>query len=158
MKTIKIKLLTLLLMMGARSTIVFAQNIVVPQKVQSAFSIKFPQAQLKTWKIENGQYVASFVMDNKDGEATYANDGSWVSTLIVYNHVYKHLTAVMRDELRNSLYTSYHVGQLKSLQMPNMVMLMLALDNDNSNISAYENEGFVDMTTVYFDHSGKQIK
>jgi len=141
-------------MMGVTSTIAFAQNIVIPEKVQTAFSAKFPQGQLKNWTIENGQFVVSFVMDNRDCEAAYTKDGSWLSTLIIYNHIFKHLTPVMRDELRNSVYAGYHLDQAKSMQMPNMDMLLLTLDNANSNISAYENAGFVDMTAVYFNHSG----
>ncbi|HEY9002922.1 MAG TPA: hypothetical protein VIM89_16325 [Mucilaginibacter sp.] len=158
MKTLKINVIVLMLMMGVMSTMAFAQNVTVPQNVRTAFSQKFPQVQLKNWKMENGQYVASFVMDKRDCEATYAKDGDWVSTLTIYRHVFKHLTPEMRDELRNSTYASYHLDQVKSLQMPNMDMLLLTLDNDNGNMSAYENAGSVDMETVYFNHSGRMIK
>jgi hypothetical protein len=155
MKTFKIKLIALMLMTGVMSATTFAQNITAPPKVQTAFSAKFPQVQLKNWKMENGQYVASFVMDRRDCEAAYDDAGNWMSTLIIYNHVYRHLTPVMRDELRNGLYAGYHLDQAKGLQMPNMDMLLLTLDNDNGNMSAYEDAGFVDMTTVYFNHSGR---
>lgn len=151
-------MIALMLMMGVMSAIAFAQNVTVPQKVQTAFSAKFPQAQLKSWNIENGQYVANFTSDNRESEATYDPAGNWVSTLTIYRHLFKHLTPVMRDELRNSVYSSYHLDQVKSLQMPNMDMLLLNLDNDNGNISAYENTGFVDMSAVYFSHAGKLIK
>ena len=158
MNTLKIKIIALILMMGVMSARAFAQNVTVPQKVQTAFSAKFPQVQLKNWKMENGQYVASFISDNRECEAAYDPAGNWVSTLTIYRHIFKHLTPVMRDELRNSVYASYHLDQVKSLQMPNMDMLLLTLDNDNGNMSAYENAGFVDMATVYFDHSGRLIK
>lgn len=158
MKTLKVKTIALMLMMGVMSAITFAQNVTVPQKVQIAFSAKFPQVQLKNWKMENGQYVASFVSDNRECEATYDHAANWVSTLTIYRHIFKHLTPVMRDELRNSIYASYHLDQVKSLQMPNMDMLLITLDNDNGNMSAYENAGFVDIATVYFDHSGRLIK
>ena len=147
-----------MMLMGVMSTLAFAQTIAVPPKVQIAFAAKYPQTQLKNWKIEDGQYVASFVMDNRDGEVTYDRDGNWVSTMTIYRHVFKHLTPVMRDELRNSVYASYHLDQVKTLQMPNMDMLLFTLGNDNGNISAYENTGPVDMETVYFNHSEHLIK
>ncbi len=147
-----------MLTMGAMSAVAFAQNVTVPQEVQTAFSAKFPKAQLKSWNIESGQYVAYFTSDNRESEATYDLAGNWVSTLTIYRHLFKHLSPVMRDELRNSVYSSYHLDQVKSLQMPNMDMLLFTLDNDNGNISAYENAGFVDMSAVYFNHSGRQIK
>ena len=158
MKALNIKFIALVLMMGVMSTIAFSQNVTVPQKVQTAFSAKFPQVELKSWNAENGQYVASFISDNRECEATYDRAGNWVSTLTIYRHIFKHLTPVMRDELRNSTYASYHVEQVKSLQMPNMDLLLLTLDNDNGNMSAYENAGSVDMASVYFDHSVKLIK
>jgi hypothetical protein len=158
MKTLKINLIALMLMTGVMSTIAFAQNVSVPPKVQTAFSAKFPQVQLKNWKMEKGQYVASFTSDRRECEATYDPAGNWISTLTIYRHVFKHLTPQMRDELRNSVYASYHLDQVKSLQMPNIDMLLLTLDNDNGNMSAYENAGSVDMETVYFNHSGRMIK
>ena len=158
MKTLTIKFVVLILMMGVMSTIAFAQNVAVPQKVQSAFLAKFPRVQLKNWNMENGQYVAYFTSDNLECEAVYDPAGNWVSTLTIYRHIFKHLTPIMRDELRNSVYASYHLDQAKTLQMPNMDMLLLTLDNANNNISAYENAGFVDMTAVYFNHSGRTVK
>ena len=158
MKTLKIKIVTLLLMMGAMTTITFAQNITIPQKVQTAFSAKFPQVQLKNWKMENGQYVASFVMNNADCQAAYDQTGNWISTLTIYDHIFTHLTPVMRDELRNSAFASSHLNQARYLQMPNMDMLLLNLNNNNANMSAYEDAGFVDMTAVYFNHSDRPIK
>ncbi|MBS1522900.1 MAG: hypothetical protein JST50_18010 [Bacteroidetes bacterium] len=158
MKTLKINIVALMLMMGVMSTIALAQNVTVPQNVRTAFSQKFPGVKLKNWKLEYGQYVASFVMDKRDCEATYDHEGNWISSMTIYRHLFKHLTPQMRDELRNSRYASYHLDQVKSLQMPNMDMLLLTIDNDNGNMSAYENAGSVDMETVYFNHSGRIIK
>ena len=158
MKTSTIKFVVLILMMGVMSTIAFAQNVTVPQKVQSAFSAKFPLAQLKNWNKENGQYVAYFTSNYLECEAAYDSAGNWLSTLTIYRHIFKHLTPVMRDELRNSTYANYHLDQVRSLQMPNIDMLLLTLDNDNGNMSAYENEGSVDMATVYFNHSDRLVK
>ena len=144
--------------MGVKSTIAFAQNVTVPQKEQTAKTAKKPQAQLKNWNKEYGQYVAFFTSDYLECEAAYDSAGNWLSTLTIYRHIFKHLTPVMRDELRNSTYANYHLDQVRSLQMPNIDMLLLTLDNDNGNMSAYENAGSVDMATVYFNHSGRPVK
>jgi hypothetical protein len=107
--------------------------------------------------MENGQFVAYFASDNRDCQAVYDPAGNWVNTLTIYRHIFKHLTPVMRDELKNSVYAGYHLDQTKNMQIPNMDMLLLSLDNANSNISAYENAGFVDMTAVFFNHSDRPI-
>jgi len=158
MKAFKIKIIILTLMMGVMSAVAFAQTISVPQKVQTAFSIKYPQVQLKNWNRENGQYVASFVWDNRDCEATYANDGSWISTLIIYRNLFRHLTPVMRDELRNGAYSSSHFDQARNLQNPTLNIFLLAVGNDNGNMAGYDDIGSVDMVTLDFNHNGKMIK
>lgn len=144
-----------MLMTVVTCTTTFAQSIMAPPNVQIAFWAKYPQVQLKNWKKENGQYIASFVMEQRDCEAAYDHAGNWLSTLIIYSHIYNRLTPAMRDELRNSMYAGYHSDQAKCLLMPNMDILLLTLDNDNGNMSAYEDAGLVDMTTVYFSHSGR---
>lgn len=155
MRTLTIKFIALVLLMGVLSTTAFAQNITVPKKVETAFSTKFPQVQMKNWKMENGQYVASFVTNNADCEASYDQAGNWTSTLTIYNHIFTHLTPAMRDELRNSAFASSNLNQARYLQMPNMDMQLLNLNNNNANMSAYEDVGFVDMTAVYYNHSDR---
>ncbi|MBV8390465.1 MAG: hypothetical protein JO080_11745 [Mucilaginibacter sp.] len=158
MKTLGIKIVALILMICAMSAIAFPQAINVPQKVQAAFSAKFPQIQQKNWKMENGQYIASFAWDMKDCQVTYAADGSWVSTMVIDRNQLRHLTPVMRDELRNSIYTSYHLDPSKNLQNPTIDMFLLSVDRDNGNIAAYEDAGSVDIATLYYHQAGKPNK
>ena len=147
-----------MLMIGSISTLSFAKSIDVPQNVQTAFSNKYPNVKLKNWRMENGQYVASFVTNKRNCEATYSCTGNWVSTLTTYRHVYKHLTPAIRNQIKNSRYASYHLDEAKSLQTPYRTMLLVALDNNSGNSAAYENAGSVDDEMLYFNNNGKLIR
>lgn len=158
MKTPKIKIVALTLMIGVMSNMAFAQAINVPQKVQAAFSAKYPQIKPSNWKLENGQYVASFIQGNQDCEAIYANDGSWISTITIYRNLFIHLTPVMRDELRNSSYASSHFDQFRNLQNPTLNLFSLAVGNDSGgNMTGYEDIGSMDMVTLDFNHGKKSV-
>lgn len=157
MKTLII--IVLLLLLGGISRIAIAQKVRnLPRAILTDFSAKYPQAHLKHWKLENNQYIASFVMDKRECEATYSNNGTWVSTEITFRHVLRHLTPEIRTSLRNSSYASYHIDEVKNLKMPSRDIYLLTIDNNSGNMSAYENAGSVDMETLYFSHNGRLIK
>jgi len=160
MKTLKVKFIALLLIMGGVSYNAMAQKnaMQVPQAVQTAFSAKYPQAKLKNWEKDNNQYVASFVLDKRQCQTTYASNGTWLSTETTYRHVLKHLNPAIRHELRNSNYASYHIDQVMNLQMPGKNIYLLNVDNNSGNQMAYESAGSVDDETLYFSNTGKLIK
>ena len=68
----------LLLAMAAATT---SSVIAVPPEVESAFSVKYPDAGEKKWQIdENGYWEAGFQLGELEYRADFTTDGAWVET------------------------------------------------------------------------------
>ncbi|MBR1627405.1 MAG: PepSY-like domain-containing protein [Bacteroidales bacterium] len=52
----------------------------IPEEVTTAFKKKFPRAEVKNWKEENGNYRASYDKRGTDAEILIAKDGTVIST------------------------------------------------------------------------------
>jgi hypothetical protein len=159
MKNLKIKAFLIAAAMGLLSYNTMAQKATdqIPQRVLVDFSAKYPQAQLKNWKVQNNEYVASFVLDKRDYTAKYAKDENWLSTTREVRHM-SSLPPDIRASLKNSRYASWYIDGIETMKTPAQVMYLLHLDNDGGNEMVYENVGSVVNTTLYFNDKGTLIK
>jgi len=132
-------------------------NNQIPQAVQTAFSNKYPHANLKTWKIKGDACVASFIMDKRKYEASYAKDGSWLNAERNMKHT-SNLPAEALLYLKNGKYASWHIDDLKKMQTQAESLYMVQVDNNGGNLNAYENAGSVENKTLYFNDRGKLVK
>lgn len=153
-----IKTIILIAVMGMFSYQTMAQKIKeVPQAVQSDFSAKYPEVQVKKWQIDHGQYLASFKLNGRECIATYSPDGTWVSTETTMRHI-KNLSPDIKASLRNSKFSSYNIDVVKDIKTPTKDMYMLEVDNNSGNKMLYDNIGSFDDELLYFSHSGQLIK
>jgi len=160
MKTSNLKSFILIAAIGVLSYNAIAQNkaIQAPQIVRTAFGNQYPQANLKKWSMEKGEYVARFKYNKRDWQAYYSADGNWLSS----ERNIKHLSTLpydVRSALKNSQYASYYVDNMARIQMPSQSnMYRLRVDNNSGNKTAYENAGSVDNETLYFSEHGRLVK
>ncbi len=156
MKTL-VKSIILIVVLGLLSYHVMAQrkSIQVPTVVQNAFSSKYPQALLKSWKTEKDQYVASFTMGNKECQASYSSDGAWIST--VTDLGLSKLPPEVLASLRKGNYASYHVDDVEYLQTPTSELYLLKVDNNSGNKPVFENVGSVNNEVLYFSQDGNLV-
>jgi hypothetical protein len=151
-----IKSITLIAAIGLISFTVKAQqmNGATPQAVQSAFTAKYPTAQVKKWKTKKDTSVAVFTMSGKKYEAQYAGNGNWLSTARFLHHK-SSLPMETREYLKTSKFASWHIDDMKKVHMPGSDMYEVFIDNNSGNKEAYENAGSVSSRELCFDLNGK---
>jgi hypothetical protein len=154
---LKIKIIILVAAMGIISYPVMAQKAnSVPLAVLTSFTAKYPQANVKKWEMNNGQYLAVFTMGKQHSSASFSSDGNWLSTKTDVR--ISKLPADIRYTLRNSRYSSYTIDDVKDVQMPSKNMYLLEVDNDSGNKMVYSNVGLVDDELLYFSQHGRLLE
>ena len=128
----------------------------IPPAVLTAFSAKYPQAQLKHWKIKNNVCTASFAAANKKYIASYSADGTWISTVRNIRHV-SSLPDQARMFLKKS-YASWHIDNMERLRTPSQNVYQVEIDNDSGNKMHYEDAGSFEDYLLCFNDEGKLIK
>jgi hypothetical protein len=158
MKNLK-ALIGLIAALGLISYHAMAQKVndQIPQAVQSAFSTKYPQANLKNWKIKKDSCIASFIMDKRRYEASYSKNGNWLRVERNMRRT-SSLPAEALLYLKKAIYASWHVDELEKVQTPSESLYLVQVDNNSGNQTAYENAGSVENKMLYFDESGKLIR
>jgi len=159
MKSVQIKTIILIAAMWIISYSSMAQKGTegVPQAVLTAFSAKYPQAQLKKWKTNHNMYTARFVMDNKKYEALYSGDGSWVNTVRNIRHS-ANLPDQVRLYLKKSSYASWHIDNMERLRTPSQNLYQVEVDNASGNRILYEDAVSFEDKMLCFNDNGKLIK
>ena len=154
---LKIKIIVLVAAMGIISYPAIAQKTNdVPQAVPTSFTAKYPQASVKKWEMNNGQYLAVFTTDKQHSSASFSKDGNWLSTQTDVR--ISKLPADIRYSLRNSRYASYTIDDVKDVQMPTKNLYLLEVDNDSGNKMVYNNVGLVDDELLYFSQHGRLLE
>jgi hypothetical protein len=154
---LKIKTIILVTAMGIISYSAIAQKTEnVPQAVLTSFTAKYPQASVKKWEMNKGQYLAVFTMDKQRSSASFSKDGSWLSTQTDIR--ISKLPADIRYSLRNSRYASYTIDNVKDVQMPSKNIYQLEVDNDSGNKMVYNNVGLVDDELLFFSQHGRLLE
>jgi hypothetical protein len=161
MKTLSLKSIILIAAIGVLSySGAMAQKKVaqVPSVVNSAFTSQYPQASLKSWTMDKGQYIATFKYDNREWTAHYSAEGNWLRS----ERNIKNMANVpysVRAAIKSSKYASYHVDAIARLQMPDHSnMYRVRVDNNNGNETAYQGAGAVDAESLYFSEGGSLIR
>jgi hypothetical protein len=139
MKNLRVKTIILIAAIGLISYSAMAQKAYnnVPQAVLTAFSAKYPQAQLKGWKTKDNTCIAKFVMNNKKYKASYSNDGNWLNTVRNIRHT-SSLPDQARLYLKKSSYASWHIDNMQKLATPIQNMYQVEVDNASGNKILYE--------------------
>ncbi len=80
-------------------------NTAVPDVVQTAFSQKYGDVRHVDWDVEDGGYiVAEFIKDNKEHDAWYTGDGTWVMTEVDHGRSLASLPQAVQDGYAATVY------------------------------------------------------
>lgn len=90
-----------------------------PEAVQAAFSQQYSGATRVEWEYERSGYiVAEFWKDNKEHDAWYTADGSWMMTEIDHGRNIDALPQAVRDGFYASAYAQWVVDDIDEIQRP----------------------------------------
>jgi len=156
MKNLKVKTIILIAAIGLISYNTMAQKAqnMVPQAVITAFSAKYPQAQLKGWQTKNNACTASFAVANKKYKASFYNDGRWIST----ETQVKRSSPKILAYLKKNNYASWYVDKIEKVETPMQSMYQVQIDNNSGNPTSYSNAGAIENKMLCFNDNGKLIK
>jgi hypothetical protein len=142
---------------GLISTRLSAQKTIgIPQAVITAFSAKYPQAQVKKWKTNKTNYVAIFKLENEKYAAYWSKDGNWLKTENNINR--PALPVEVQAYLKKGEYASWHIDDMKKVLTPDQNTYQLHIDNHSGSPLRYEDANTADDKLLSFDTNGKLIK
>ncbi len=100
---------------------VFSQNskksvVTVPDAVSAAFTQKYPDASVPTWK-KDSAYTVTFISDEMTGKAEFATNGTWHFTK--YSIPEKELPSTIINDLKQN-YRTYKVKFSEMVQEPSV--------------------------------------
>ena len=87
-------------------------NLKVPEKLQSAFSQKYPEASPK-WKTRSNYYIADFQNQNYASEAWFTSDAVWLMTETDLPHA--SLPEAVKNAFKNSEYGQWSLDDVDML-------------------------------------------
>jgi hypothetical protein len=128
----------------------------VSQNTLSAFSAKYPHAQVKNWKEKKGIDMATFTMDGKKYQASYSQDGNWLMTERIVRHMAS-LPEELRSYLKTSKYASWNIDDMKKVHMPGQDEYQLHVDNHSGSPFRYNDAVSADDQMLRFDVRGKLL-
>lgn len=94
-------------------------NVQVPNAVQTAFSQKYSDVRHVEWDVESGGYlVAEFMKDNKEYDAWYTGDGTWMMTEIDHGRDITSLPQAVQEGYAATVYAqqSWTVEDIDEIQ------------------------------------------
>ncbi len=88
-----------------------------PRQIVQSFSVSFPSAHFRKWKLENNTYVAEFTLDNKKAFAYYSPKGNWLRTETKLKWSNNVPTGV-KDAFNKSQFAGWTIYEVKAIQTP----------------------------------------
>jgi hypothetical protein len=155
----KMKKTVLILLIAFLSAGITAQGNnfnAVPQKILSAFQLKYPSAQVKKWNMNNDGYVTKFFLNKKEYLAYYTADADWVRTETKIKWTWK-LPAAVKTALHSSEYASWYVDEMKQVETPGEHKYMIHVD-DGNKLDSDHHDAFKEDFMLYFSANGELIK
>ena len=125
----------------------------VPDKVTTAFIAKYPQAELKDWKITKTGYKAEFKLNHQKYIAVYASDGTWLKSETKLNRT-GNLPVIVKTALKKGKYASYYVDGIKEVKTSGETQYVLTIDNHGGLTMATEGYGSWEDYRITFDTNG----
>jgi hypothetical protein len=107
----------------------FAQSAdSVPTAVSTAFTAKYPKAELKKWSETNGSFTAVAKDGHQKFYATFDQSGNWLSTSSKIRWSWN-LPTDVRTSLRNSKYAAWKIDGIKKVDSPTEGLYQVCVDD-----------------------------
>lgn len=102
--------------------------------VTKAFDAKYPKAQAVKWETKASYQVADFHYDNKETEAWFGPDGTWMMTETDLPSV-TDLPVAVQDSFKLSHYAAWRVDDIDQLERAGMdVLYIIEVENGNQEM------------------------
>ena len=112
-------------------------NLKVPEKLQSAFSQKYPEASPK-WKTRGNYYIADFQDQNYESEAWFTFDAVWLMTET--DLPYAALPEAVKNAFQNSEYRSWRPDDVDMIERESMEpVYVLEVEQGSREMDLYYN-------------------
>jgi hypothetical protein len=131
-------------------------TIEVPQPVITAFTARFPHAQLKKWEQRKEGFIADFSLDGKKLFAYYAPDGAWMGTESPIKWTWR-LPTVVREGWKNSGYGAWYVLDIKKIDRPDGPLYTLHVNN-GSLLDSDHHDAFLEEKVLFFSEKGELVR
>jgi len=131
-------------------------SVVVPQAVLTAFTTRFPKAQVRDWQQRPEGYIADFKQDGKKLFAYYSADGAWKGTETPIKWT-KNLPAAVREGWKNSGYGAWYVEDMKKIDQPEGALYALHVDN-GVTLDSDHHDNFFEEYIIFFNEAGQLIR
>jgi Putative beta-lactamase-inhibitor-like, PepSY-like len=154
------KKIIILLVIALFSETMIAQAhpaVVPPQSVVTAFSARFPNAQVKSWEERQEGYIADFKLNGQKLFAYYAADGSWKGTETPIKWS-KNLPPAVRQAWKNSDYAAWYILHIKKIEMADGPLYVLDLNNSPLLDSDHSNPVFEEEYAIFFNEKGDLVR
>jgi hypothetical protein len=155
----KMKKLIILFSIALLSETMIAQansSVVVPPAVLTAFTTRFPSAQIRDWQQRPEGYIADFKLSGKKLFAYYAADGTWKGTETSIKWT-KDLPSAVREGWKNSGYGAWYVEDIKKIDQPQGPLYALHVNNgttlDSDHADIYHEE-----YVIFFNEAGQLVR
>jgi len=155
----KMKKLIILFSIALLSETMIAQahtSVVVPQAVLTAFSTRFPNAQIRDWQQRPEGYIADFKLSGKKLFAYYAADGAWKGTESPIKWT-KNLPSAVREGWKNSGYGAWYVEDIKKIDQPEGPLYALHVNN-SPTLDSNHADAFHEECVIFFNEAGQLVR
>ncbi|HNW97393.1 MAG TPA: PepSY-like domain-containing protein [Bacteroidales bacterium] len=101
------------------STLSFSQKIIksdVPESINKAFVMKFPNATNENWEKKDTLYEISFMIEQSATEAVFNDKGTWMETEWEIPMIYT--PKAMKNYL-DTAYAGYKINEIEIMEYPN---------------------------------------
>ena len=156
MKNLKIyAALTIIAMMSCAYNVIAQAkgNNNVPDNVSSAFTAKYPAAQVKNWNATDEGYVSKAKENGSVFYATFDKKGNWMQTTTQIGRS-RNLPSPVMASLKNSKYAAWRVDKIKKVETPTGNFYQVLVDNLNLQTDQ-AHMGFADNIILNFQPSGE---
>ncbi|HEY4108524.1 PepSY-like domain-containing protein [Puia sp.] len=133
-----------------------AGSVVVPPAVLTAFTTRFPNAQLHDWQQRPEGYIAGFKQNGRKLFAYYTADGTWKGTETPIKWT-KNLPAAVREGWKNSSYGAWYVEDIKKIDQPDGPLYALHIDN-GSTLDSDHADAFREEYVIFFNETGQLVR
>ena len=160
MKNLKLNIAGVILAITFCTTNVIDQSINkndVPANVLTAFTTKYPKADIKNWQVADNEYTVKIKEDGHKCYVSFDKDGNWLRTTSKFNWPW-HLTPVVKKAFKDSEFGGWHIYGVNIIETHLGKFYQVLVDDANHPIDASHQEIFTENRIIEFKSTGEVVK
>ncbi|HUB60412.1 MAG TPA: hypothetical protein VL978_06915 [Puia sp.] len=132
----------------------------LPARITSAFSSRYPTAEMNNWARRTNDYVINFITNKeRSADAYYFLDGTWLRTDTRLSRI-SDLPEAVRDGLARSSYGKYFIDKMEKVQLPfHRTLYIVGVDYGGYiDWDLFDTHSFSNKYVLYFTPDGRLQK